>query len=263
MLNSKTGGTMLGLNIHWLVTKVFFLITSSLLSIQVAQAHETDHDPQCAPGYYFNDQVQYCTQDGENFCGNGTFFDPNDNRCHPYPAPPPTVSCPIGTFFDPFLLQCIQPQLPRCPFNYSWDAYLNRCTRLSYTCLLGQVYDPNLRECINVWPTACTPGSYFDYFRNSCVYRGLSCSLGSWWDPLRLECRWNSRGYRPGFGGNGGYIPPRPGPNPRPPYYGPVPGPGYGGGGGFHRPSPGPGHGGGRGGGGFHRPGPGHGGRRQ
>ena len=254
---------MLGLNLGWLATIAVFTVTSVIPTFESVYADDIGESFQCPPGYYFDDQLQYCTQDNQNFCSNGTYYEPHNNQCVQFPAPPPTVSCPGYTHFDPFLLQCVQDQWPRCPFNYSWDISYNRCTRLPYTCSLGQAYDWNLRECINVWPATCSPGSYFDYYRNTCSFGGFSCRLGFFWDPIRLECRFNSRGYNPGYGGggHGGYIPPRPSPvypQPRPPIYQPPAPPYYPGnpGGGYHRPGPGyppPGNGGG-----YHRPGPGY-----
>lgn len=131
--------------------------------------------PDCPAGYYYDNALGYCVQESTTTCPPGTYWDPSAGACVQYPAPPPQVVCPPNTYFDPYSGYCIRSGVPRCPVNYRWDSYYNRCVRKASTCPPGYRYDWITRQCEYIGAGSCPRGEHYDYRLNRCVRNGNSC----------------------------------------------------------------------------------------
>ena len=182
----------------------------------------TDNSYQCAPGYYWDDYLNYCVQASGRTCGYGTWYDHESNSCRAYR----TVNyCRAGTYWDHWLNRCVISTAKRCPINYEWDRYYGRCVRLPYTCSYNQRYDYSLRACVRIYRTrTCSVGYHWSSYSSRCVRNARTCYRGEYWngyscvrtrrvcrsgnyyDPIRGRCtvrgtvrtcspgyRWNSR----------------------------------------------------------------------
>ena len=140
--------------------------------------------PNCPPGYYYDDGLGYCVQEDISVnCPTGTYFNATMNTCVQYPQPPPLITCAPGYYFDPYSSQCLAAGYPRCPVNYSWDSYYQRCVRLPYSCPIGYKYSWSQLSCVPLWPQSCGPNQYWDPVANRCFnYHGY-CAYKHWWDP--------------------------------------------------------------------------------
>jgi len=147
--------------------------------------------PSCAPGYYFDPELNRCVQNGAVACGDGTYYDPESDSCVAYPQPPPQIICGPGHYFDPFLSRCVRQSYPRCPIDYRWDTYSERCVREPYSCPIGFAYDWYFRECRSVWTRVCRAGTYFDPHYNACIAYRRECRPGDFWNPRSDSCERN------------------------------------------------------------------------
>jgi hypothetical protein len=150
----------------------------------------TDVRYQCDAGYYYDPTLGYCVQNSGSMCGVGEFWDHELNRCV-RTVRPRHVTCRPGTYWDHFQYRCVRVVHYRCPYNYEYDEYYNRCVRLPYTCSIGYRYSWNYRSCIYVGYRRCGTGSHYDSYRNRCVRNYASCRPGQYWDGY--TCRLNRR----------------------------------------------------------------------
>jgi len=118
----------------------------------------------CPSGYYFDQNLRYCVQNKLDTCPSGTFYEPENNACVAYPQAPPTVYCGAGSYYDHYLNSCVRLGSPRCPLNYRWDTWYNRCVRLSYTCPIGTSYSYVFKECTVVWGRVCSIGWHWNSY---------------------------------------------------------------------------------------------------
>ncbi|MEE2671512.1 MAG: hypothetical protein VYA54_07370, partial [Bdellovibrionota bacterium] len=146
----------------------------------VIEAFQETPSYQCAPGYYWDEYLQYCVQATGRLCGELTFYDYETGRCVPYTR---VSYCRAGTQYDHFLNRCVRIGARRCPLNYEYDHYYNRCVRLPYSCHIGSRYDYRRRTCVPVRRVSrCAPNSYYDSYRNRCLPRYRACTLGSYFN---------------------------------------------------------------------------------
>lgn len=151
----------------------------------VIEVTEQDRTYQCAPGYYWDDYLNYCVQADGRTCGPGTFWDATTQRCMAYNT---HRSCRIGTYYDHYLGRCVRSGAQRCPLNYEWDGYYNRCVRLPYTCSFSQRYDYRLQRCVSIFRTrTCSIGTWWNSYRRSCLRNISTCSSGRYWNGRRCE----------------------------------------------------------------------------
>ncbi|MCO5142145.1 MAG: hypothetical protein M9962_03540 [Oligoflexia bacterium] len=145
----------------------------------------------CPPGYYYDEDLGYCVQDGDNdrVCPPGTYLDPDSGQCVAYPPPPPNFSCGPNHHYDPYLDRCVRNGYPRCPIGTHWDSYRNRCVADQVRCAPGYRYSYVLNRCVWKDPArVCAPGEHYDYQRNRCVPNHVGCPAGYVWSPARNQC---------------------------------------------------------------------------
>ncbi|MBF0313096.1 MAG: hypothetical protein HQK50_00850 [Oligoflexia bacterium] len=183
----------------------------------------------CPPGYYFSDNLQYCVEDRETPCPSGSYYDPNSGACIEYPQAPTFISCGPYAYYDSFLMRCTSVNYERCPFNYRWNPFYNRCVRLPRFCSYGYEYSSYQRRCIPIFSGGMNPFPRPDYHRpdhrpgNYHRPSGTGfCHRGMIFDPQLRRCvaphhpAWSIRPPRPHAPGRPGYNPGHPD-RPRPP----------------------------------------------
>ncbi|MEK6773979.1 MAG: hypothetical protein AABY64_08560, partial [Bdellovibrionota bacterium] len=149
---------------------------------------QVDNQYACPAGYYYSDVLNYCVQGGGAICSPDTFYNPETNTCVRYASPPTYITCSYNEVFDSYLGQCVLRDYPRCPLNYSWNAYENRCNRLPYTCPIGTTYSYSTNTCIRIWQQSCGYNEYWDNYSNRCRVIIRSCPVGSYWNPSLNRC---------------------------------------------------------------------------
>ena len=147
---------------------------------------------QCPEGYFFDPTLLYCVQSTEQVCGPGTYYEASIGSCVAYPSAPSGITCGPGTYFDPFLSQCEMSGGYRCPLNYTWDNYSQRCEREAFTCGFGQRYDWFYLSCVNTWSNSCPIGTHYDWYASNCVANEIGCPWGSYYDFASGSCQTNS-----------------------------------------------------------------------
>ncbi|MBT3982283.1 MAG: hypothetical protein HOE90_13075, partial [Bacteriovoracaceae bacterium] len=145
----------------------------------------------CPRGYYYDSTMGYCVQERGSICGKGTYYDWDSGRCRVWWLPS-GIYCPAGTYYDHFLYRCVRAGSYRCPQNYKWDGYYNRCVRQPYTCNYGQKYNWYSKRCEWVGKT-CSIGRHWSYSKNRCVSNHKYCSAGQYYSKSKGRCVRTSR----------------------------------------------------------------------